>query len=610
MDVPYVSQMGNAARNDCGLACCLMLAGAVGRGKDVALDALARQFDVKDDGTTLNDLFSVFKFLGLSPFVPGPAEYPYIVLAEYAKLPNKRVRGNFLHWIVRLAPDRYHDPYWPGDKGANLQADPAELERAFLSARVSIREIFEMSTKGAPRVQYSRVYHLLPQNATLDQFVQVCRVAYPKRQTVGFSADDAGIGNLEDKTVVLWGILAKDQPAYQSFFEQHYPGTKLEFRAFGSDAVEASFDVRPTALNSPGPVLLTWQTQNARLVELNPGTGRYERVADAGERRVTVSRNTSFKLLVHKNDGTIEEMARLVVVNQASRLPIGRHSALPTLPFHLRLGVHVMERNEEALRAFDAGCRSFTVMDNLDLARLLRSRGAAVIYRRFVQHGVVPDPAQHVRDLGIRSDDEIMVMGLNEADNLPTSDLQRRFAWDKAFAEEVWRVAPRCFPVIGSFSMGTPQIEDRTVAQVWRDTYGRFLNDNADRVGLNYHSYHRRHSNTVPPWNHPVEDAMWWPQRFTRWGYNPEYGNLSKDVVLVGDETGVDIAGIGGFAACGYNEETFMRWWELRRAEYESLPHVYVQNVFQFSPRPEWAGYHIGPVFGAMQRIWQGLASA
>jgi len=544
--VVYVSQRGNFFRNDCGPACVLMLARTTGKGVDVTVQQLAAKYDPEDDGTSLKTLSRMLSDLGLAPYSPGLREYPYIVLCKYDLLPLENrhdPRGTFLHWIVRLSDETYHDPYHDRQKGKNLRASKFVLDRATYNARVTTREIQNLMSRGNPRIQYERVYNLVNPDATPAQYLAICSLVLSRRQTVGFSADDAGIGNLDVRRVIAWGFPESSHKAYRDFFAQYYPGVEIVFVPFPNNVQPSPPPPSPPPPSPPPP---------------------------------------------------------------SGGLAIGKHPALPALPFNLRLGVHTMERVEEATIAFDAGCRSFTVMDNLYWARQLRARGCAVIYRRFVNHGVVPSPDDHVRAMGIGPGDALIVMGLNEADNISTSDLPRRFEWDKAFAEAVWRVAPNCFPVIGSFSMGTPQIENPDVARVWRSTYGAFLNANAHRVGLNYHSYHRRHSPDLPPFSVPVEDPKWWPQRFTTWGYDPQFGGLNRNVILVGDETGVDIAGIGGFHACGYNDDTFAIWWRLRKAEYEPLPQVYVQNVFQFSNRREWDGYHIRNVFGAMTKVWQG----
>lgn len=82
----------------------------------------------------------------------------------------------------------------------------------------------------APRVDYRRVYWLAPQNATEEEWLELCRLAYAERRTVGFSADDAGIGDLSDKTAVIYNLPVADEAAYRAFYDTHYPGTSLEFR--------------------------------------------------------------------------------------------------------------------------------------------------------------------------------------------------------------------------------------------------------------------------------------------------------------------------------------------------------------------------------------------
>lgn len=59
---------------------------------------------------------------------------------------------------------------------------------------------------GDARVPYSRDYWRVNSGATLEQWLSVCREAYETRSTVGFSADDAGIGvGLASKRVREYG---------------------------------------------------------------------------------------------------------------------------------------------------------------------------------------------------------------------------------------------------------------------------------------------------------------------------------------------------------------------------------------------------------------------
>lgn len=83
---------------------------------------------------------------------------------------------------------------------------------------------------GTPREQYGRTYYLLPQNSTAEQLKQIAEISHSTLSTIGFSADDAGIGDLENKKVVIvwfteysWG-----KGAIVDFFNTYYPGTQTE----------------------------------------------------------------------------------------------------------------------------------------------------------------------------------------------------------------------------------------------------------------------------------------------------------------------------------------------------------------------------------------------
>ena len=78
-------------------------------------------------------------------------------------------------------------------------------------------------SRGAPRVQFARAYHLLDQNASIDTFTSVAREAFEDRSTVGFSYDDAGIGDLDSRTVILHG----QHEGAEDWFAKHYPGVTV-----------------------------------------------------------------------------------------------------------------------------------------------------------------------------------------------------------------------------------------------------------------------------------------------------------------------------------------------------------------------------------------------
>lgn len=106
--------------------------------------------------------------------------------------------------------------------------------------------------RGQPRSQYGRVYHVIPQDATPDQIKVVMDAAYPNRQTIGFSYDDAGIGDLDDRTAILWDIAEANRPSYSSFFSTYYPGVKVAFRSTAS----------PVVPPPPTPVVRFWSGLN------------------------------------------------------------------------------------------------------------------------------------------------------------------------------------------------------------------------------------------------------------------------------------------------------------------------------------------------------------
>ena len=86
-----------------------------------------------------------------------------------------------------------------------------------------------------------------PQDATLEQWLDIARAAYADRRTVGFSYDDAGYGSpspevvvnpLASCTAVLYNIPPARQAEFRAWYARHYPGTAVEFRATGGPAAE------------------------------------------------------------------------------------------------------------------------------------------------------------------------------------------------------------------------------------------------------------------------------------------------------------------------------------------------------------------------------------
>jgi GH24 family phage-related lysozyme (muramidase) len=91
------------------------------------------------------------------------------------------------------------------------------------AAEAALLEVAPM-TRGAPRVEYARTYRLVNSDANMQAWLAAAEAAYALRQTIGFSADDAGIGDLDSRRVILQGHHPAGMPEW---FAQHYPGVDV-----------------------------------------------------------------------------------------------------------------------------------------------------------------------------------------------------------------------------------------------------------------------------------------------------------------------------------------------------------------------------------------------
>ena len=83
------------------------------------------------------------------------------------------------------------------------------------------------SGRGAPRAQYSRTYVLLPPTADSVWAEAAMGGSFDTRRTVGYSADDAGIGDLDDRRVIAVNPHHWLNELTADWFEEHYPGTRF-----------------------------------------------------------------------------------------------------------------------------------------------------------------------------------------------------------------------------------------------------------------------------------------------------------------------------------------------------------------------------------------------
>jgi len=78
--------------------------------------------------------------------------------------------------------------------------------------------------RGAPREQYARTYILIPASIPTEMAQVVYRVAMQHHATVGFSADDAGIGDLDSRRVICVSPEKIGTGLDQVWYDVYYPG--------------------------------------------------------------------------------------------------------------------------------------------------------------------------------------------------------------------------------------------------------------------------------------------------------------------------------------------------------------------------------------------------
>lgn len=84
--------------------------------------------------------------------------------------------------------------------------------------------------RGRPRTDYARTYCVIPQDASDERAVEIFLAAWRSgKQTCGGSFDDAGVGDLSDRTAVLYDVPEYRRLALTAWYEVNYPGVKVVF---------------------------------------------------------------------------------------------------------------------------------------------------------------------------------------------------------------------------------------------------------------------------------------------------------------------------------------------------------------------------------------------
>ena len=84
-----------------------------------------------------------------------------------------------------------------------------------------------MTERGRPRVDYARRVFLAPPECTKEEWLSLARLAYGQRSTVTGSADDCGIGDLTNRTVIAYKP-ERWRENLREWFREHYPEVKYE----------------------------------------------------------------------------------------------------------------------------------------------------------------------------------------------------------------------------------------------------------------------------------------------------------------------------------------------------------------------------------------------
>ena len=106
-----------------------------------------------------------------------------------------------------LYPFKHNDAYWDD---ASLVKSPPEGQ-----------------CRGQPREQYARTYYTFPHLARWEDYAATVRDLFLRRRTMGFSWDDAGIGDLDSRTATM--VDTPDKDVAVGWFDEHYPEVDVQF---------------------------------------------------------------------------------------------------------------------------------------------------------------------------------------------------------------------------------------------------------------------------------------------------------------------------------------------------------------------------------------------
>ncbi|MCA9980639.1 MAG: hypothetical protein KDD89_07400 [Anaerolineales bacterium] len=143
-----------------------------------------------------------------------PSGEPVAVTFEGVRQEDDRY---FWQYKFTVEDEGLYDLRFLGDKGARLLA-----QRLVKAAR----EV-QIVPSGKPRLDFRRVYVLLPPTADETWLLAAAQGSYIGRYTIGFSADDAGVGEVAERIVICINPHHWPETLTSVWYDHHYPGTRF-----------------------------------------------------------------------------------------------------------------------------------------------------------------------------------------------------------------------------------------------------------------------------------------------------------------------------------------------------------------------------------------------
>lgn len=277
------------------------------------------------------------------------------------------------------------------------------------------------------------------------------------------------------------------------------------------------------------------------------------------------------------------------------------------------LGVSCLNDHAAGMDALSRGCRSVLFMDGLLAAiRAAKTYPDAIIFNRsWFQHR--PDPvwlADH-HGAGLMDVPDNMWSTCANEQNWDLEygspeKLRERFDYESTFAQALWNRNPRRKVVIGEFSHGCPNHQDREIVKAYKETYYAFAEKNAGRVRVGWHLYTkgRRFAHHPQEVDGKPENPEWFEGRdFEFW----KLSGASPNVVHACGETGVESAHGSFNEPANYTDQQFAEWCAWWLAYRRSLAvEMNGACIFQYGSHPNWKGYNVQRYANVLQDYWTG----